>query len=140
MMIHGYVTNSSNISGVYTQDFPDWPTTFFNFTGDDSNYTETGQGTKVKVLEYNETIEIVFQGTLDGSVNHPMHMHGYSFYVVGKGLGNFNNETDPGSYNLVDPPKVNTFSVPRLGWLAIRFQSNNPGTGIKASFWNTNCY
>lgn len=104
----------------------------YNFTADD--YAEdtvfTDQGTKVKVLNYNESVEIVFQGTsvMGGSVNHPMHQHGYSFYVVGIGYGNFNNETDPLSYNLVDPPMVNTFGVPKNGWLAIRFFANNPGT------------
>lgn len=92
--------------------------------------TTTSQGAKVKVLDYNATVEIVFQGTgtLEASGNHPMHMHGYSFYVVGTGLGNFNNDTDPSTYNLVDPPLVNTFSVPKLGWLTIRFKASNPGT------------
>lgn len=86
----------------------------------------TGQGTKVKVLNYNESVEVVFQGTaiIDSSGDHPMHMHGYNFYVVGMGHGNFDNVTDPLTYNLVDPPKVNTFMVPRDGWLAIRFIAN----------------
>jgi laccase len=87
------------------------------------------QGTKVKVLNYGEAVEIVFQGTnvLTGAMNHPMHLHGYSFYVVGIGSNNFDNETDPKGFNLVDPPEVNTFSVPTKGWLAIRFLANNPG-------------
>jgi laccase len=71
------------------------------------------QGSKVKVLNYGEAVEIVFQGTnlRKGSVNHPMHLHGYSFYVVGTGFNNFDNETDPKGFNLVDPPEVNTFGV-----------------------------
>ncbi|KAL7229442.1 hypothetical protein ACSBR2_008034 [Camellia fascicularis] len=58
-----------------------------------------GNATEVKVLNYNETVEIVFQDTnvLDTSMNHPIHLHGYSFYVVGTGYGNFNNGTDPDS-------------------------------------------
>jgi laccase len=40
-----------------------------------------------------------------------MHLHGYSFYVVGTGFNNFDNETDPKGFNLVDPPEVNTFGV-----------------------------
>ena len=82
----------------------------------------------MKVLNYNEEIEIVFQGTnlLDGSAFHPMHLHGYSFYVVGKGFGNYDNEADPKNFILVDPVEVNTFSVPKNGWLAIRFVANNP--------------
>lgn len=120
-----------NISGIYTTDFPDQPPSYYNFTGDEfpDSIELTVQGTKVKVLNYNEAVEIVFQGTnvLTGSVNHPMHMHGYSFYVVGTGFGNFNNEIDPKLYNLVDPPEVTTFGVPKNGWVAIRFVANNPG-------------
>ena len=95
---------------------------------DDILYTV--QGTKVKVLNYNESVQIVFQGTnvMKGSVNHPMHMHGYSFYVVGSGFGNYDDEADPKGFNFVDPPKVTTFGVPKKGWLAIRFIANNPGT------------
>jgi laccase len=81
------------------------------------------------VLNYGEAVEIVFQGTnvIKGSMNHLTHLHGYSFYVVGKGLIFFDNETDPKGLNLVDPLEVNTFGVPKKGWLAIRFVANNPG-------------
>lgn len=76
-----------------------------------------------------EQVEIVFQGTngLNASEAHPMHLHGHSFYFVGSGLGNFNETSDPESFNLIDPPQVNTVSVPKIGWAAIRFVANNPG-------------
>ncbi|KAF5953303.1 hypothetical protein HYC85_006159 [Camellia sinensis] len=85
-------------------------------------------GTKVRMFDYNETVEIVFQGTdvLAGAQNHPMHMHGHSFYVAGSGIGNFDNETDPKSYNLIDPPELNTVRVPKNGWVTDRFIANNP--------------
>jgi laccase len=119
------------MSGFYTTDFPDYPPSLYNFTADTvPDYaTETVQGTKVKVLNYNEEVEIVFQGTnvLDASEDHPMHLHGYTFYVVGSGYGNFDNVTDPAGYNLIDPPKMNTVSLPKKGWTAIRFKASNPG-------------
>ena len=59
--------------------------------------------------------------------NHPIHIHGYSFYLVGKGSENFNNATDPQSYNLVNPPLINTFGVTLNGWITVRFVANNPG-------------
>lgn len=62
-----------------------------------------------------------------GADNHPFHLHGYSFYLIGTGCGNYDNVTDPKSYNLVDPPEVNTIGVPRKGWAAIRFIADNPG-------------
>lgn len=120
-----------NLSGYYTPDFPDFPKYMYNFTEttEDPSIIFTDQGTRVKVLDYNESVEIVFQGTalVDGAGFHPMHLHGYSFFVVGMGIGNFNSETDPLTYNLVDPPRANTFIIPRDGWMTVRFVANNPG-------------
>ena len=81
------------------------------------------------MLNYNDVVEVVFQGTnlREGAGTHPIHLHGYSFYVVGTGFGNYKNETDPKDFNLVDPVEVNTIGVPKNGWLAIRFIANNPG-------------
>ncbi|CAL5417705.1 unnamed protein product [Camellia sinensis] len=119
-----------NISGVYSADFPDFPLNYYNFTGDNlPNSTAIPTiATMVKMLNYNETVQVVFQesNVLRGAENHPMHMHGYSFYVVGSGPGNYDNVSDPKTFNLVDPLQVNTFRVPKNGWVAIRFQANNP--------------
>ena len=96
----------------------------------------TVEGTKVIELEYGEVVELVYQGTNIGNAqNHPMHLHGFSFYLVGTGLGNFNNQTDPDNYNLIDPPEVNTIQLPKKGWAAIRFVADNPGVfSISRSF------
>lgn len=104
----------------------------FNFTSDDlltDNVTLSDQGTRVKVLDYNQTVEITFQGTniMNSGENHPIHLHGFRFYVVGTGIGNFDNVTDPLTYNLVDPPEANTVPVPKDGWATIRFRADNPG-------------
>ncbi|TXG53187.1 hypothetical protein EZV62_022356 [Acer yangbiense] len=121
-----------NLSDVYTTDFPDAPPVMYNFTGDRGNLSEyTTPGTRVKMLNYGEQVEIVFQGTtIVSSESHPMHLHGFSFFVVGMGKWNFDYASDPLSYNLVDPPKVNTIIVPALGWVAIRFVADNPGTWL----------
>lgn len=118
------------INGVFEGNFPNKPPLVFNFTADSfpPNLFTPKVATKVKVLEYNSSVEIVFQGTnLLAGENHPIHIHGYSFYVVGFGFGNFDAKKDPLSYNLVDPPKFNTIGVPKNGWAAIRFRANNPG-------------
>ncbi|CAH2062692.1 unnamed protein product [Thlaspi arvense] len=126
------------IGGVFTTDFPDEPPYYYNFTGSDfpDNVLIPTLGTRVRVVEYNTSMEMVFQGTnvLDGAENHPMHLHGFSFYFVGSGYGIFNNETDPKSYNLVDPPEVNTIGVPKNGWAAVRFRADNPGV------WFMHCH
>uniref|UniRef100_A0A2N9EIJ3 Plastocyanin-like domain-containing protein n=1 Tax=Fagus sylvatica TaxID=28930 RepID=A0A2N9EIJ3_FAGSY len=92
-------------------------------------------GTKAKVIEYSKNVEIVFQGTsILEPENHPMHLHGFSFYLVGTGYGNFDKNTSSKTYNLIDPPEVNTIGVPKKGWAAIRFVADNPGV------WFMHCH
>ncbi|GLU06870.1 hypothetical protein SLE2022_238580 [Rubroshorea leprosula] len=126
-----------HINGVFGAGFPDIPPLFFNFTAEYLPlYLEASKrATKVKVLDYNSTVEIVFQGTnvVAGS-DHPIHLHGFSFYVVGWGLGNFDKDKDPLKYNLVDPPLQNTIAIPVNGWTTIRFKANNPGV------WFMHCH
>ncbi|KAJ7942922.1 putative Laccase [Quillaja saponaria] len=119
------------IPGVYEIDFPINPPKKFNYTADDlPEYLLTPSITtsKVLVLEYNSSVELILQGTnvLAGE-NHPLHLHGYSFYVVGWGFGNFDHKKDPLRYNLIDPPEVSTVGVPKNGWVALRFRAVNPG-------------
>lgn len=117
------------MGNVFNETFPSEPLDYFNFTGDVSNITlYTAQGTKARMINYGEVVEIVFQNTnLGAPESHPMHLHGFSFYLVGTGSGNFNNVTDPLTYNLVDPPQLNTINLPKNGWAAIRFVADNPG-------------
>ncbi|KAL8058353.1 hypothetical protein ABFX02_03G012400 [Erythranthe guttata] len=125
------------ISGIYETNFPINPPLSFNYT---QNFVprelwRPENGTDAIVLEYNSTVELVFQGTNTVSgIDHPMHIHGYSFYVVGSGFGNFDKNEDPKRYNLVDPPLMETIAVPRSGWTAIRFRANNPGV------WFMHCH
>jgi laccase len=119
-----------HIKGVYKKGFPCFPPYVFNFTADSLPLTlnTPKRGTKVKVIKYGSAVELVYQGTnLIAAIDHPMHLHGYSFYAVGYGFGNFNKSKDPMNYNLVDPPIVNTVTVPKNGWAAIRFVATNPG-------------
>jgi laccase len=120
----------NSISDVYEPNFPDRPHFFFNFTDPNSpkELQLTKRGTKVKVVEYGTVVEVVFQDTsILGAESHPMHLHGFSFYVVGRGFGNFDKDKDLAMYNLVDPPYQNTVTVPAGGWAAIRFRAANPG-------------
>ncbi|KAL4636519.1 hypothetical protein ACB092_03G015400 [Castanea dentata] len=121
---------------VFASNFPYQPLYYFNFTGDVGNNTlYPALATKALTVNYNDAVEIVLQGTNVGAAeNHPMHLHGFSFYVVGMGSGNFNNKTDPKSYNLIDPPEVNTVGVPKNGWVTIRFIADNPGV------WFMHCH
>lgn len=119
-----------NITGVFAADFPANPPFPFNYTGTPpSKNLRTTEGTKVYRLMYNSTVQLVMQDT--GIIlpeNHPVHLHGFNFFVVGKGLGNYNPKKDPKKFNLVDPVERNTVGVPSGGWVAIRFRASNPGT------------
>ncbi|XP_052110395.1 laccase-15-like [Arachis duranensis] len=126
-----------HLQGVYTQDFPDVPPELFDFTASDLSpfLTTPSVDTEVKVVEYGSTVELVLQGTnLLAGTEHPMHLHGHSFYVVGWGFGNFDKDKDPLTYNLVDPPYQNTIAIPKNGWVTIRFKAQNPGV------WFMHCH
>ncbi|XP_024983091.1 laccase-11-like isoform X1 [Cynara cardunculus var. scolymus] len=118
-----------NKKGVFSVDFPDKPPKAFNYTGAPLTANLfTSHGTRLSKISFNSTVELVIQDTNLLSVeSHPFHLHGYNFFVVGTGIGNFDPAKDPAKYNLVDPPERNTVGVPTGGWSAIRFRADNPG-------------
>ncbi|GMI88177.1 laccase 11 [Hibiscus trionum] len=125
-----------NIKGVFTADFPDRPPKPFNYTGAPLTANlGTTLGTRLSKIAFNSTVELVLQDTNLLTVeSHPFHLHGYNFFVVGTGIGNFDPAKDPAKYNLVDPPERNTVGVPTGGWTAIRFRADNPGV------WFMHCH
>ncbi|XP_043703108.1 laccase-17-like [Telopea speciosissima] len=117
--------------GVYTTDFPTKAPIPFNYTGTPPNNTMVSNGTKAVVLSFNTSVELVLQDTsILGAESHPLHLHGYDFFVVGRAFGNFDPNKDPPNYNLVDPVQQNTVGVPVGGWVAIRFFADNPGAWL----------
>ncbi|XP_078172586.1 putative laccase-11 [Carex rostrata] len=119
------------LKGVFTGNFPGVPLIPFNYTGTPPNNTFVNHGTKVVKLGFNTSVEVVMQDTsIQGAESHPLHLHGHNFYVVGQGFGNFNPNTDPARFNLIDPNERNTISVPSGGWVAIRWLADNPGVWL----------
>ena len=108
--------------------FPSRPAIVYNYTGVVPANTTPRHSTKVVVLNFGETVELVLQDTaiLEYDV-HPFHLHGHNFYIVGEGYGNFDPLLDPLTFNLIDPPQRNTAGVPAGGWIALRWTANNPG-------------
>ncbi|PRQ33825.1 putative laccase [Rosa chinensis] len=126
---------SGQSKGVYSPDFPISPVTPFNYTGAQLNNTNVGNGTKLMVLPFNTSVELVLQDTsILGAESHPLHLHGFNFFVVGQGFGNFDQDKDPKKFNLIDPVGRNTVGVPSGGWVAIRFLADNPGV------WFMHCH
>ncbi|KAL5991853.1 Laccase-17 [Asimina triloba] len=126
-LLQSYFFAQSN--GVFTTNFPSKPPVPFNYTGvPPFNDTFVTHGTKTVVLRFNATVELVMQDTnILGAESHPLHLHGFNFFIVGQGFGNYDPSKDPASFNLVDPVERNTVGVPSGGWVAIRFRADNPG-------------
>ncbi|KAK4268745.1 hypothetical protein QN277_025356 [Acacia crassicarpa] len=132
-LLQSYYFGRSN--GVYKTDFPAKPLNPFNYTGTPPNNTNVSNDTKVVVLKFNTSVEIILQDTnILGAESHPLHLHGFNFFIVGQGFGNYDAKKDPANYNLVDPVERNTASVPSGGWIAIRFFADNPGV------WFMHCH
>ena len=79
------------MKGVYKTNFPDNPPFPFNYTGTPPSNTEAVNETRVKVLPFNTIVQLILKETsifiTDG---HPVHIHGFNFFVVGQGVGNYN--------------------------------------------------
>jgi laccase len=125
-LLQSHFTGTSR--GVYGSNFPIMPLKKFNYTGAPPNNTNVATGTKLLVLPFNSSVELVMQDTsILGIESHPLHLHGFNFFVVGQGVGNYDSVNDPAKFNLVDPVERNTVGVPAGGWVAIRFLADNPG-------------
>ncbi|KAK9158999.1 hypothetical protein Scep_005573 [Stephania cephalantha] len=124
-----------NVSGVFTDDFPGNPPMTFNYSGNTPSNLQTNNGTKAYRMAYNSSVQVVIQDTAFlAPESHPVHLHGFNFFQVGRGLGDFDSKNDPKKFNLVDPVERNTIAVPAGGWIAIRFIANNPGV------WFLHCH
>ncbi|XP_046686745.1 LOW QUALITY PROTEIN: laccase-12-like, partial [Homalodisca vitripennis] len=77
------------------------------------------------------------------NANHPIHLHGYAFHVIGMDrLGESVDEEFVKKLNregrlvrnLENPPLKDTVTVPDGGYTIIRFHANNPG------YWLFHCH
>ncbi|CAA2999149.1 laccase-1 [Olea europaea subsp. europaea] len=123
----------------YASDFPEKPPNVFNYTGVDPVAENINMNpefsTRLLEVPFGTKLEIVLQDTnFLNPENHPIHVHGHNFFIVGRGFGNFDVYKDPAGYNLVDPPERNTVAVPVGGWAAIRINADNPGV------WFIHCH
>lgn len=131
-MLQSHFFGQSNV--LYKTDFPTQPTVQFNYTGTAPNNTNVSNGTRAVVLPFNTSVELVLQDTSILAIeSHPLHLHGFNFFIVGQGFGNFDQTKDPAKFNLVDPVERNTVGVPAGGWVAIRFLADNPGPNSQSN-------
>ncbi|KQK15785.1 hypothetical protein BRADI_1g24910v3 [Brachypodium distachyon] len=134
-LLQSHYTGMGMSKGVYASNFPTAPLTPFSYTGTPPNNINVAKGTRLLVLPFNTSVELVMQETsILGVESHPLHLHGFNFFVVGQGFGNYDAVNDLAKFNLVDPVERNTVGVPASGWVAIRFLADNPGV------WFMHCH
>ncbi|ODN98172.1 hypothetical protein I350_07818 [Cryptococcus amylolentus CBS 6273] len=72
---------------------------------------------------------------LDTLIDHPYHMHGNSFQIIGRGTGRM-DEAGLASANLTleNPLRKDTFWMQRNTWVVLRLVTDNPGV------WPMHCH
>jgi len=86
-------------------------------------------------------VDLVIMSTTSPMPSHPIHKHGNKMYMIGAGTGAFKYPNvaaaiaeTPESFNLVDPPRRDTFAtLPALtdqAWMVVRYQVTNPGAWL----------
>ncbi|KAF7193504.1 Laccase-3 [Pseudocercospora fuligena] len=63
------------------------------------------------------------------NIPHPIHLHGHDFYVLGWGSTAW-TDSDAESLNYENPPRRDVAMLPTNGWLALAFETNNPGAWL----------
>ncbi|KAL4428183.1 hypothetical protein ABPG75_002272 [Micractinium tetrahymenae] len=58
---------------------------------------------------------------------HPFHLHGHHFWLLGSGLGVYDPVANASSLNTANPPLRDTATLPQGGWVVLRFRADNPG-------------
>ncbi|KAJ9627066.1 hypothetical protein H2203_003527 [Taxawa tesnikishii (nom. ined.)] len=91
-----------------------------------------------------QTIDLLIHNFDDG--NHPLHLHGYKYFVLAQGHGypprtsvfapTTYDSLSPlyNSLDLSNPLRRDTASVEAFGWILIRFVADNPGA------WAFHCH
>jgi len=68
---------------------------------------------------------LVVETTL--GVPHPIHLHGFDFFVLAQGSGSYDSATP---LSLDNPPRRDTAILPASGYLVLGFQTDNPGAWL----------
>ncbi|RHZ67408.1 hypothetical protein Glove_301g23 [Diversispora epigaea] len=79
-----------------------------------------------------EVIDVVFINK--DYREHPFHLHGHSFWILGWGKDDGKFESWYKKLNTFDPIQRDTSTLPEYGWIWLRFTADNPG------IWGCHCH
>jgi len=71
-----------------------------------------------------KTVDLLIDNFDDG--NHPFHLHGHKFWVLGQGKGYF-DANEQGNMKVNGTLRRDTVTIEAFGWVLIRFVADNPG-------------
>ncbi|RYP66628.1 hypothetical protein DL771_007697 [Monosporascus sp. 5C6A] len=80
----------------------------------------------IELPNANEWVYVVIQTTL--AVTHPIHLHGFDYFVLAQGTGTFSS--DSVALNTNNPPRRDTAMLPPSGYLVLAFETDNPGAWL----------
>lgn len=79
-----------------------------------------------------QTVDLIIENFDEG--NHPMHLHGHKFWVLGQGHTNFRGYESLDQEYLKNPLRRDVATLEGYGWMVIRFVTDNPG------MWAFHCH
>jgi len=87
-------------------------------------------------IKLGEVVDIVVQNVGTGSdpMFHPLHLHGYKYWVIAQGKLPFPDVPEAVDYNLEDPAFVDTYPVFTGHYAVFRVVFDNPG------MWHFHCH
>jgi len=102
----------------------DWdePTLLQVASGDSSFNTSNAV---IELPNAGEWMYVVIQTSFP--VAHPIHLHGFDFFVLSQGTGLFSDDTE---LNLNNPPRRDVAMLPAGGHLVLAFETDNPGAWL----------
>ncbi|KAL0948179.1 hypothetical protein HGRIS_010790 [Hohenbuehelia grisea] len=111
-----------------------WKTIGQNFSVAPNSYNSWAYSLDQEVLlvpEANAGVQVVVN-SLD-AMEHPWHLHGHEFQIVGWGKGLY-GEGQPTTWNLQNPMRRDTLTIPAQSHVVLRFLADNPG------MWAFHCH
>lgn len=79
----------------------------------------------VSLPNANEWVYVVISTAI--GVPHPVHLHGFDFYVLAQGTGTY---SDSVTLNTDNPPRRDVAMLPASGYLVLAFETDNPGAWL----------
>ncbi|KAK0672592.1 multicopper oxidase-domain-containing protein [Cercophora samala] len=103
---------------------------------DPGGYNNYGFPLNQQVLllpEADKTVQVAINSR--DVMEHPFHLHGHTFQIVAWGPGEFTAGSNPNTtWNLENPMRRDTLTIPGLSHVVIRFLADNPG------IWALHCH